>query len=122
MKTVDSMEIIESYERFLNMAEKPAGDPVDMTPQPWDGVVNFREWPAMGGVFAKHQMPNGYGISVIRFNGSCGGDEGLYQLGVTDESGQLVYDTPITDNVIGWMTEADVLEVAEKVAALPAKQ
>jgi hypothetical protein len=31
----------------------------------------------------------------------------------------LCYDTPITDDVVGWLDVAGVLEFCEKVATLP---
>jgi hypothetical protein len=34
--------------------------------------------------------------------------------------GRLVYDTPVTSDVEGWLTEDDVLALAREVAALEA--
>jgi hypothetical protein len=34
------------------------------------------------------------------------------------EDFELTYDTPITDDVIGWLDEAGVAAIAQRVAAL----
>lgn len=72
------------------------------------------------GVRAHHHFPNGYSASVIISLYSYGGDEGLYELAVMRD-GRLSYDTPITDDVLGYLTEDDVSRVMAEIAALPAK-
>ncbi len=77
----------------------------------------------MGGVRATVFFPNGYGASVVRFHGSYGGDEGLYELGVLkgrDGDWSLCYDTPITDDVEGHLTPERVTELLAQIEALPA--
>ena len=69
---------------------------------------------------AKDHFDNGYGISVIRNLGSYGGGSGLYEIAVLDEDDNLCYDTPITDDVIGWLSEEAVTGVMEKIQALDA--
>ena len=69
--------------------------------------------PNASGIQAKHFFDNGYGISVVRFPGSYGYEEGLYESAVlkgTEENWQICYDTPITSDVIGHQTE-EVVEV-----------
>jgi hypothetical protein len=61
---------------------------------------------------------NGYQASIVRGDWTNGADEGLFEAAVMHD-GHLVYDTPITDDVIGWLDVAGVLEFCEKVAALP---
>lgn len=65
------------------------------------------------------RFPNGRGASVIQGEYSYGGPQGLYELAVVDENGVLDYSTPITDDVLGYLTEDDVMETLEKIAALP---
>ena len=67
---------------------------------------------------------NGYGMSIVRGPLSYGGSEGFYEVAVTKFVGEtdewsLCYETPITDDVIGWLNESDLPELAERVAALP---
>lgn len=63
-------------------------------------------------------FPNGYTASVIRGSIAYGGDDGLNEVAVLDENG-LCYDTPITDNVIGYLNESDFEEVLGRIRDLP---
>jgi hypothetical protein len=72
----------------------------------------------MGGVMSRIQFENGYGASVVKTDYSYGGDRGLYELAVLDSDGKLTYDTPITDDVIGYLRDIDVTDVMEKIQQL----
>lgn len=61
---------------------------------------------------------NGYQANIIRGPWSRGSERGLFEASVMFD-GHLVYDTPITDDVVGFLDVAGVLEFCEKVAALP---
>ena len=61
-----------------------------------------------GGVAGKIMFENGYGASVIRTEHSYGGSRGLYELAVLDNDVKLTYDTPITDNVLGYLKPEEV--------------
>lgn len=64
---------------------------------------------------------NGYGVSIIRGRSSYGYEEGLYELAIlkgTASSHCICYDTPITDDVIGFLTMPEAMEIASQVAAL----
>jgi hypothetical protein len=83
--------------------------------------LNFDDHPSWPGVQAKHFFDNGYGVSVIQSPNSYGGSRGLYELAVLEgdeDEWQLCYDTPITDDVIGHLTESDVEKLLNEVAAL----
>lgn len=54
-------------------------------------------------------------VSVIRSSMTYGGDEGLFELAMLRDD-KCVYDTCITDDVLGWLEVEDVLDVLEKVA------
>lgn len=54
-------------------------------------------------------------VSVIRSTMTYGGDEGLFELAML-RNDKCVYDTCITNDVLGWLEVEDVLEVLEKVA------
>lgn len=62
---------------------------------------------------------NGYGISIIKHDGSYGRASNKWEIAVL-RGEELCYDTPITDDVIGWLTGPEVLDYAYKIAALPA--
>jgi len=57
------------------------------------------------------QYPNGYGASVVKGEHTYGGKDGLYELAVFDKDGQITYNTPITDDVLGYLTESDVEKI-----------
>jgi hypothetical protein len=61
----------------------------------------------MDGVQKVYQFPNGYGASVIKHKGSYGYSEGLWELAVLHE-GELCYNTEITNDVIGYLTDEDL--------------
>ena len=72
-----------------------------------------------------YKFPNGYGASVIRFPGTYGYSEGLWELAVIKFSDnndcddfELVYDTPITDDVLGFLDVDDVSEVLNDIFRL----
>lgn len=73
----------------------------------------------IGGSQWKFTFPNGYGASVI--SDGYGGEDGLYELAVLDSAGNLTYETPVTDDVLGWLTESDVAAALDRIADLPTK-
>ena len=62
------------------------------------------------GVQAKIKFDNGYGASIVRTPTTYGGDKGLYELAVLGKDGRLNYDTPITFDVIGYLTPKEVTD------------
>lgn len=71
---------------------------------------------------ARVSFENGYGASIVQGPWSYGGPEGLYEIGILDDTGQLTYSTPITDDVIGYLTPEGVEEVLQKISELPKLQ
>jgi hypothetical protein len=61
---------------------------------------------------------NGYGVSVVSHTYSYGGKDGLFEIAVLDKDGDLTYDTPVTNDVIGYLTEEDVTDVMKQVQEL----
>jgi hypothetical protein len=80
--------------------------------------LEFKEHRDLNGVVARIQFDNGYGASVVKHEFSYGGKDGLYELAVLDTNGDLTYETPITDDVIGYLREEDVTDVMEKIQKL----
>jgi hypothetical protein len=81
--------------------------------------LEFVEHPShIGGVQARITFDNGYGASVVKTPYSYGGDKGLYELAVLGTDGHLTYDTPITNDVIGYLRDIDVTDVMEKIQQL----
>lgn len=71
-----------------------------------------------GGYSAKHTFPNGYTASVITGGHSYSNDEEPYEIAVM-YNGYLCYDTPITDDVVGYLTEDAANDILQQIAALP---
>ena len=90
-------------------------------------MTNFKEFkskPLYGGTQYLQIFDNGYGVSIIQHNFSYGGDRGLWELAVIkkieneEEGWDICYDTPITSDVLGHLSENEVNNVVEKVKAL----
>ena len=75
------------------------------------------------GVQYMFKFPNRYGASVIKHTWSYGYEGDLWELGVirfgTDDNvWGLVYDTEITDDVIGFLTDDDVRDLLKRIKEL----
>ena len=66
-----------------------------------------------------HKFPNGWGVSIIQSPATYGGDKGLWELAVLNKIGQISYDTPITNDVLGYLTEEEVNNYCKQIAELP---
>lgn len=78
----------------------------------------------------KYYFPNGYGASVVQYNSPfCCDTHYVKPLGwelaviMKNASGEwhLCYDTPITDDVIPYLTGEEVCKILEKIICLPRK-
>ncbi len=65
------------------------------------------------------KFDNGYGVSVVKGPYTYGGKAGLYELAVLDSDGYVCYDTPITDDVIGFLKPEDVSKYMIEIQELP---
>jgi len=74
--------------------------------------------PFMVGKKARMHFDNGFGVSVVSHSYSYGGRDGLYEVAVLDSNDELTYDTPVTNDVIGYLTEEDVTDVMKQVQEL----
>lgn len=73
------------------------------------------------GVQYLFRFPNDYGASVVKHLGSYGHDRDLWELAVLVFDGdmwELTYDTEITDDVEGYLTDQDVLDLLERIRNL----
>lgn len=61
---------------------------------------------------------NGWGISVIQNPFSYGGSDGLYEIAVLDKDGEISYDSGLTEDVVGYLTEDEVSDWMEKIQKL----
>lgn len=82
--------------------------------------LQFRTHPHGMGVQALMDFPNGYGVSVVRGPYTYGGDEGLWELAVM-HAGHLCYDSGITEDVEGHLTEDEVTNKMHDIQNLQAR-
>jgi hypothetical protein len=61
---------------------------------------------------------NGLGVSVVSHTYSYGGKDGLFEVAVLDADGDLTYNTPVTNDVIGYLKPEEVTEIMEQVQNL----
>lgn len=84
----------------------------------------------MGGMHQKiYRFKNGYGASVVKLPKDVAGSTwDLWELAVIRFYGdkptsyRIVYDTPITNDVVSYLLWADVEEYLEQIKALEAKE
>lgn len=73
-----------------------------------------------GGSQHFYEFANGWQASVIQHSGSYGYDAGLWELAVMDDERNLSYETAITDDVLGYLTDDEVGLTLEAIGELPA--
>jgi len=83
--------------------------------------LTFKLHPAFPYFHARAQIKfsNGYGVSVVTGGVSSYATEGTYELAIIDNDGNLVYDTHITNDVIGHLPADKVTAVMEEIQNLP---
>ena len=82
----------------------------------------FNQNPINGGVQYKHFFTNGYGVSIVQHSFSHGASQGLWEMAVlkgTKDDWDICYDTPITSDVLGYLTVSDVNDYCTQVEQLP---
>jgi hypothetical protein len=80
--------------------------------------LEFKDLPDYRGIQCRIQFENGFGASVIRHEHTYGGKDGLYELAVLDAEGEITYDTPVTDDVVGYLTEEGVTNILAEIQLL----
>lgn len=78
------------------------------------------------GEYHEYYFDNGYGASVIRGPYTFGGRDGLWELavleGVAGGAWDLCYDTPITSDVIGHLSDDEVDTLLDRIEKLPKEE
>jgi hypothetical protein len=75
----------------------------------------FKPHPLSSGIQAVIDFENGYGISVVQTPYSYGGKMGLYEIAIIDKDRDVIYNTPISEGIVGYLREEDVTEVMERI-------
>lgn len=70
------------------------------------------------GIQKEYIFSNGYGASVICHKGSYGHDQGLWELAILAPDGSLCYDTDITSDVVGYLTDEEVNSYLKRIEEL----
>jgi hypothetical protein len=70
------------------------------------------------GVQYVFKFDNNYGASVVRHKFSYGGMQGQWEIAVLDQSDELTYKTPITQDVLGWQDQDEVMDVLFAISKL----
>jgi hypothetical protein len=73
--------------------------------------LNFQIHPLGIGQQCIVQFPNGYGASIVQGEHTYGGKDGLYEIAVFGKDGGITYDTPITNDVLGYLSEQEVEKI-----------
>ena len=80
--------------------------------------IDFERNEDLDGVVGRIMFDNGFGASIVRHIMSYGGKLGLYELAILDKGGDLTYDTPVTNDVIGYLTPEEVTNYLIKIQEL----
>ena len=80
--------------------------------------LEFKPHPMGSGIMSRIKFDNGYGASVVKTPYTYGGDQDLYELAVLDSNDDLTYDTPVTNDVEGYLTEEDVTKLLTQIQNL----
>lgn len=83
--------------------------------------LNFKyinDSPYQTGKKSRMSFENGYGVSVVSHTHSYGGKDGLFEVAVLDSNDEITYDTSVTNDVIGYLTEEEVSELMVEVQKL----
>ena len=82
-------------------------------------LLEFKLHPnGISGTQAKLEFDNGYGVSVVTGNFFYTNDDEPYELAVT-VGDRCVYDTGITEDVLGYLTMDQVNQYINEVKNLP---
>ena len=61
---------------------------------------------------------NGYSASVVCNPTTYGYDMNFFEVAVLDKNGNLCYDTPITDDVVGYLNFQGVADILKDISEL----
>lgn len=70
-----------------------------------------------GGLAYEFKFDNNYGASVIKHNFSYGHEDDLFELAILYDS-KITYRTEITGDVLGWLTNDDVMYYLSEIKSL----
>ena len=80
--------------------------------------LEFKAYATGSGGQAVIKFPNGFGASIVTGPLFYSSLERPYEIAVLDSEGSLTYDTSVTDNVCGYLTEDEANEILAQIEAL----
>jgi hypothetical protein len=117
-QTTDARQVADLLTAIGAMPTELSIQPTIERPYPFDGTQRL------------YRFANGYGASVVRFTlghqaASQDADKGLWELAVIKYEGkgdkyEVVYDTPVTDDLIGLIDEDAAQALLRQIRDLPA--
>lgn len=119
-------------EQLASLAELPAEpfEPAVVPALPIEMAAWFTRSRSDGSEQHAYRFANGYGASVVRGPGTYGADRGLFELAVITfdcpsgvwsggDDWEITYETPLTGDVLGWLSVDDVAAKLAEIAHLP---
>lgn len=101
---MNNLEVVNQFEKEINKLGGKLSD-LPRHSQNLQTIITF---------------PNGYGISFVEHFFSYGLEAAIITW--KGNNWDLCYDTPITDDVLGYLDEDDIVPLAERVAQLPKRE
>lgn len=85
-----------------------------------EDIIEFKE--LNGGYQIVYRFPNGYGASIVNHSFSYGTELGVikFKSSIDMNDFGLTYETPITDDVLSYLSPEDIEETLNRIRALPA--
>jgi hypothetical protein len=65
-----------------------------------------------------YRFDNGYGASVVSGPNTYGGKNGLFEVAVLDNNGEITYNTSVAGDVVGWLDFDGVVDILNKIKSL----
>ena len=69
------------------------------------------------GHYYRVYFPNGFGASIIKHSGSYGHEDDVFEVAVLFKE-DVCYRTPITHDVVGDLTDEDVVRICKRISDL----
>jgi hypothetical protein len=83
------------------------------------GQLVFEPHCSLPGTHATIHFPNGYGASIVTGGIFYTTKQAPYELAVLGEGDSICYTTPLTSDVMRYLTKKDVNKALSQIAALP---
>lgn len=118
-------DMLSSFSRMMDPTEIPDYNYTPLEDTYIEQLKAMAETFEWNSLFAGYQytayFENGYGIDIVKHNGSYGREDDMWKIAVMKD-GECCYDTPITDDVIGWLTSEEVMHYATRVKMLKGEE